>query len=189
MSFWWRLCVFTHSDSRWVPACYSDCVSLSLSSVFAAVTLPPLYHRHFVFLFFFSPRCCSSSLSRPFSFTSFLSLSPSPFIALPVSLYLCVFRQSDTGAQRFGPTHHCDSHNRLTRENKFHSKSRILMDWAVFFLVMLFLFFHFPFLFFLLNVLLGLVLLCKHPHLQNQAVVTLNNKIHKILSRYQGIGK
>lgn len=146
--------------------------------------------------------CCCHSFSPPLSFCLFfglvvvhlpspvlsplhpLPLSHSPFIALPLSLYLCVLRQSDTGAQRFGPTHHCDSHNRLTRENKFHSNSRILMDWAVFFLVM-------PFLF--LFLLFGLVLCCQHLHthtvqsIKSSSGSTLQqNTQHKI---HQGIYK
>lgn len=66
--------------------------------------------------------------------STFVFLFVSHSIGLPLPLYLCVFHQSDTGAQCFGPTHHRDSHNCLTRENKFYRKSRILMDRAVFFL-------------------------------------------------------
>lgn len=100
-------------------------VSVSPSLLTAAVTLPPL---HIVILVY--------------SFFALLFVVPSPSPAPSLSfalhcssslLYLCVFCQRDTGARCPSPTHHCDSHNRLTRENKFYSKSRILMDWAVFF--------------------------------------------------------
>lgn len=100
-------------------------VSVSPSLLTAAVTLPPL---HVVILVY--------------SFFALLFVVPSPSPAPSLSfalhcssslLYLCVFCQRDTGARCPSPTHHCDSHNCLTRENKFYSKSRILMDWAVFF--------------------------------------------------------
>lgn len=110
-----------HSERR--PA--TQAVSPSLPSVIAAVTLPPLRLCHFVFFLFW---LFISSLL-------YFLLHP---LALPLawrrsaSLTLCVFRQSDTGAQHFDPTHHGDSHNCLTRENKFHSKSRILMGWVSF---------------------------------------------------------
>lgn len=65
MSAWWILCVFTQRGSRWVPTCSSHCVSLSPSSLSAAVTLPLLLPSSFCssFFFFFTPvRCSSSSL-------------------------------------------------------------------------------------------------------------------------------
>lgn len=140
----WRLRVFTHRGWHQLSANLPPLPSLT-----AAVTLSPLHHCQFVFPFLFLlPFSCSFSLSHPLSFTGLFSLSP--FIALPLSCHISVyFCQSDTGTQRFGPTHHCDSRNRLTRENKFHSKTQILMDWAVFFSPFSFLTCHALFCFFL----------------------------------------
>lgn len=78
MSVWWRLCVFTHSVSRWVPTCYSDCICLSLS------------------LSVFSHCCCHSSSSPPlsFCFPFFVVVclpspipSPSPASSLSLALH------------------------------------------------------------------------------------------------------
>ena len=124
----------THAECQPATQTPSAALLLSLSSFHLCHSV----FRFLLLIFFFpllSPLLC------------LLPLSPSPFIALPLSLYLCVFSQSDTGAQRFSPTHHCDSHNCLTRENKFHSKSRNGL--SLFFSGLFFFFsnFFFPFVF------------------------------------------
>lgn len=134
------VCLHIQTHAEYQPATQTVPLSLRLQSLPLSLILlsTTVILVFFFFLLLFVFPLLSLLLHQ-------LPFSPSLFIALPVSLYLCVFRQSDTGAQRFGPTHHCDSHNRLTKENKFHSKSRILMDWAVFFLLFSFFLFSFSF--------------------------------------------
>lgn len=93
----------------------------------------------------------SFSLSRPVSFADLPLCRPT--VALPLSCHIPVyFCQSDAGTRCSGPTRHRDSNNCLTRENKFRSQTRILMDWPGFFCLFFFLPFSFllvkPFFFF-----------------------------------------
>lgn len=104
------VCLHIQTHTEYQPAAHT--VSLPLPSVAAAVTLPPPRLCHFVFGFLFPLFI--------FPLLYFL-LHPLPLplsLRCSSSLTLCVFCQSDTGAQRFDLTHHFDSHNCLGKRKQ-----------------------------------------------------------------------
>lgn len=125
----------TPSERRPAASTFTHCRRHSfppLPSLCFPIFLPPplssLVHSH----------------SRPVSFADLPLCRPT--VALPLSCHISVyFCQSDAGTRCSGPTRHRDSNNCLTRENKFRSQTRILMDWPVF------VFFFLPFSFLLVK--------------------------------------
>ena len=78
MSVWWRQCVFTRWDSRWVPTCYSQSLCLCLHSLPPSLFLPSTLS--FWLSPFFRAAVRRPLLLRPLSFalhcSSFPPLSP-----------------------------------------------------------------------------------------------------------------
>lgn len=125
-----RLCLFTRREWNHLSAsAFTHCRRHS----FPLVPSPCIS-------IFFSPR--PSLLSFILILAAQILCRPSsvsPSVALPLSCHISVyFCQSDAGTRHSGPTRHSDSNNCLTRENKFHSQTWILMDWPVFFFPSLF---------------------------------------------------
>lgn len=89
-----EVCVCSHIEAHagCQPAPLTASICL-LSSLSAAFTPPPLRHRPFVCSRFSSRGCSPPPLLSLVLHPLPLSLSPPPFIALPLSLYLCVFCQ------------------------------------------------------------------------------------------------